>query len=284
MPTASITAWVDASIDQPTRELRQAVHTILVAVATAPRLPKLLVLKGGILLALRYGGDRYTRDIDFSMKETPREADVEGVVAELRSALVLAVESLDYGLDCRVQHHELRPADPTKNWPTLQTTVGYAPKLDRSRSTRLYRGEAPEVVSLDVSYNEVITAVEIVNIAGGGDIRTSTLSDLLAEKFRAMLQQSQRRRTRRQDLYDLYRLLTPAVREDRDLQRLVLSALREKSSGRDLLVSRESLQQPDIRVRSKAEYHLLFAEIASELPDFDEAYTVAQEYYEGLPW
>ena len=46
MPAYSIVAWVDSSIDQPTRELRQAVHTILVAVATAPRLPKLLVLKG----------------------------------------------------------------------------------------------------------------------------------------------------------------------------------------------------------------------------------------------
>ena len=284
MPAYSIVAWVDSSINQPTRELRQAVHTILVAVATAPRLPKLLVLKGGILLALRHAGDRYTRDIDFSMKETPREVDVEGVVAELKSTLVLAVESLDYGLDCRVQHHELRPSDPTKNWPTLQMTVGYAPKLDRSRSARLYRGEAPEVVSLDVSYNEVITEVEIMNIVGGGGIRTSTLADLLAEKLRAMLQQSQRRRTRRQDLYDLYRLLTPHVREDIALCRAVLAALIEKSSRRELLVSRESLQQSDIRTRSKAEYHLLSAEIASDLPDFDEAYAAVQGYFEGMPW
>ena len=284
MQAASIVAWVDTSIDQPTRELRQAVHTILVAVATAPRLPKLLVLKGGILLALRHAGDRFTRDIDFSMRETPREADVEGVVAELKSALVLAVELLDYGLDCRVQHHELRPSDPTKNWPTLQMTVGYAPKIDRSRSARLHRGEAPDVVSLDVSYNEVITAVEIMNIVGGGDIRTSTLSDLLAEKFRAMLQQSQRRRTRRQDLYDLFRLLTASDQKNLELRGLVLSALREKSFGRGLLVSRESLRQPDIRTRSKAEYHLLTAEISSDLPDFDETYAAVQDYYEGMPW
>lgn len=241
-------------------------------------------MKGGILLALRHDGDRYTRDIDFSTKLTPREIDVDSVLAELAAALAVAVTSLPYGLDCRIQAHELRPASPASSWPTLTIRVGYAPQLDRRRQRRLLNRQAIDVVSVDLSYNEVITAAEIVDIAGGSTVQVSDLSDLLAEKFRAMLQQTVRRRTRRQDTYDIYRLLgQPQVRTD-SVRATVLSALREKSASRNLLVDRESLRDVDIQTRSRAEYHLLAGEISSELPDFEHAYTAVRDYYESLPW
>ena len=277
-------AWVAAAPDAATRELRMAVHTILVAVSRAPRLPKVMVLKGGILLALEYQGDRFTRDIDFSTVKTVPEMAVDGVVEELTAALSLQVQMLDYGLDCRIQGHALKPPGENRTWPTLQLRIGYAPQSDPARHRRLMSEKSPTVLALDLSYNEVITAVELVSIPGGAQVQTYALPDLIAEKLRAMLQQPSRHRNRRQDVYDLYRLLPrPEVREGA-FQAQVLQALRAKSAARNLPVDRQSIADPDVRRRSERDYAQLRAEIASELPDFEQAYAAVQAYYEHLPW
>ncbi len=284
MTIDSVVPWVNAAADASSRELRQAVHTVLVAISMAPRLPKTYVMKGGILLALQYEGDRFTRDIDFSTTETPAELSVESVKAELEEALATAVEHLDYGLDCRIQACELRPPGPEASWPTTKMTVGYAPKLDARRHRRVLRGQATDILSLDLSYNEVITAIDFIDIPGGGQIQASSLADLVAEKYRAIIQQPVRRRTRRQDAYDLYRLLGTAPLQSAQTKRSVLEALREKASSRNLPVTRNSLQDPAVIARSSTEYHLLKQEIASELPPFDLAYGAVRDYYESLPW
>jgi predicted nucleotidyltransferase component of viral defense system len=284
MTTDLIVPWVESATDPRSRELRQAVHTVLVAISRAPRLPKTYVMKGGILLALQYGGDRFTRDIDFSTALTTAELSVESVREELDQSLSAAVEQLNYGLDCRIQACELRPPGPEASWPTLTMTVGYAPKLDSRRHRRLMSGQATEIISLDFSYNEVITAIDFVDIPGGAQLRAASLADLVAEKYRAMIQQPVRRRTRRQDAYDLYRLLDRPALQTKLMRREILVALREKSASRQLLVDRASIRNPDVIARSEAEYHLLRGEITSELPEFKHAYAAVRDYYESLPW
>lgn len=280
----NLKAWVEAARDLGTRELRQAVHTVLTAVAAAPRLQKRIVLKGGILLAIGYRGDRYTKDVDFSMRETLQEVREKEIVEELRGALALAVEQLDYGLDCAVQRWELRPADPDKHWQTLKISIGYAAKADANRHRRLVRGEASHKINVDISYNEVITAVEVFGLPDGGELQVSALSDVVAEKYRAMLQQPVRNRVRRQDVYDLYRLLErPEMREPAFRSR-VLVALIEKSRARELDAAAESLADEAVLRRSQKEYAQLQAEIASDLPAFERAYAAVREYYEQLPW
>lgn len=276
--------WVQGAPDAGTRELRQAVHTVLAAVAAAPRLPRLIVLKGGILLAIQYRGDRFTRDVDFSMKETVEQVDVASVVEELRAALALQVEQLPYGLDCRIQRHELRPRDPSRSWQTLQISVGFAPKADAARHRRLLAAGATSTLQIDISYNEAITAFEVLEIPEGGSFRASSLADVVAEKFRAMLQQSVRNRIRRQDAYDLYRLMNRPELADMEFRSKVLQALREKSAARKLAIGRDSLANEDVRRRSREEYPQLQAEIASELPDFEVVYGAVCQYYEALPW
>lgn len=284
MTTDVIVSWVLAAPDRGSRELRQAVHTVLVAISLAPRLPKIYVMKGGILLALQYAGDRFTRDIDFSTSSTQAELSVESVKEELDQALVTAVEQLDYGLDCRIQSYELRPPGTEASWPTLTITIGYAPKLEPRRHRHLLRGQATDVLSLDLSYNEVVTALEFIDIPGGSQIRASSLTDLVAEKYRAMIQQPIRHRARRQDAYDLYRLLSQADLQPAETRRRVLAALRAKSSSRGIAVDRDSLRNPDVIARSQTEYPLLKAEISSELPAFEQAYGAVRAYYESLPW
>lgn len=276
--------WVAAASDEPTRELRMAVHTILVAVSRAPTLPNLMVLKGGILLALQYQGDRFTRDIDFSTGKTVPEMSVASVVEELTAALSLQVQMLNYGLDCRIQSHELKPPGENRTWPTLQLRIGYAPMADPARHRRLLNGKSPAVLALDLSYNEVITAVELVSIPGGAKVQAYALPDLIAEKLRAMLQQPSRHRNRRQDVYDLYRLLARPEVQEGTFQAAVLQALKAKSTARNLVVNRESIADPEVRRRSERDYAHLRAEIASELPEFEQAYAAVRDYYEHLPW
>jgi predicted nucleotidyltransferase component of viral defense system len=284
MTPKSFATWIAGAPDKATRELRQAVHTILAAVSTAPRLPRLVVLKGGILLALAYGGDRFTKDVDFSMREKLQEIEPASLVEELRASLALQVEALDHGLDCRVQGFELQPTRGNQTWPTLKIRVGYAPKADLPRHRRLINRQATTVVSLDISYNEVITAVYVVAIPGGGNVQVSTLADVVAEKYRAMLQQPIRNRERRQDVYDLYRLLPRKEMKAAAFRAEVLAALVAKSEGKGLNLTRDSIADPEVRSRSKKEYALLKAEIASDLPAFDETYSAVQAYYEQLPW
>jgi hypothetical protein len=108
--------------------------------------------------------------------------------------------------------------------------------------------------------------------------------DLVAEKFRAMIQQPVRNRYRRQDAYDLYCLLEAHGPNLDDLHDAVREALLRKAEGRGLAVDRDALRNPEVERRSKAEYPQLAAEITRTLPDFDEVYGTVRAYYEGLGW
>ena len=77
MEECDIAAWVQRAPDAAQRELRQAVHTVLVAIGRSSDLQPYMIIKGGILLAIRYESSRYTRDIDFSTAQRFAEFDQE---------------------------------------------------------------------------------------------------------------------------------------------------------------------------------------------------------------
>lgn len=272
--------WVADAVAADELEFRQAVHTILLGISSAPNLPSLMVMKGGILLAIKYQSDRHTTDIDFSTTCKVADLQIDKVLAELEQGLALAVEALEYSLDCRVQSSEVRPKDPTKNFPTLGIKVGYALK-GTPRHGRLLAKNASTIVSVELSFNEVITAIEVIEMADEKQIQASTIEDIVAEKFRAILQQPIRKRVRRQDVYDLFRVLQ---RYDLDDTGGIYRALLEKSTARGLTPGRESMRNPEVRDRSRADYDLLAEEIKSELPEFEVAFRAVQAFYENLPW
>lgn len=71
-----ITEWVEQAGDGEQRELRQAVHTILAAIAHDPHLRANMIIKGGILLAVRYHSSRFTRDMGQIRQSAPTPSPI----------------------------------------------------------------------------------------------------------------------------------------------------------------------------------------------------------------
>ncbi len=283
MTGIKIQDWINQSTERV--PFRQAVHTILVAITRSEALKTNMIMKGGILLALGYESTRYTKDIDFSTEKTLKEFNLESFVQELRNALAESVESLDYGLDCQVQSYKQKPPKSDATFPTVEISVGYAYKYDRNAHRRLLNKNSSNIVEIDYSLNEPSREVEIFEIEKGKHIQIYSFTELVAEKFRAILQQVVRKRRRRQDVYDLNFLLShyPHAR-DLTTKEKILHSLIEKSNSRGLIVSKESLSDSEVIRLSREEYDLLASEIEEPLPDFDRLYSVIRDYYESLPW
>jgi hypothetical protein len=164
----------------------------------------------------------------------------------------------------------------------LQLKVGYAPLNDGARHGRFMRGQAVDTVAVEISYNEVITGTEWIELGDGVSVEASTLVDLVAEKYRAMLQQPIRNRYRRQDAYDLYCLLESHGEELERVRAAVRDALIRKSEGRGVEVRPDSLRDPEVERRSGEEYPRLADEIRRALPEFDEVYERVRTYYERM--
>lgn len=281
MKTCHIESWVDAADDKNTQELRQAIHTIFVAVAKSKYLADNMIVKGGVLLAIRYQSVRFTKDIDFSTSDMFADFDKTKFADELSESLALAVEELPYGLDCKVQSTELQPKNGNL-FPTLKVTVGYAYQ-GTVKHKRLLSGSSTDVVKIDYSFNEMTEEVEVIEISDDNVIKAYSLTDLVAEKYRAIIQQKSRNRTRRQDAYDIYWLISNKYLEQAD-NFLILKTLIAKASSRGIDIYKEMLNDTDIIERSQADYHMLYQEIEGELPDFELSYKTVREYYESLPW
>ena len=280
----NIGEWVESDPNPREREFRKAVHTVLFAISKSNHLRTTMLIKGGMLLAIRYRALRYTRDIDFSTDRAYQQFDRSQFLNDLEHSLTAATTELEYDLDCKIQSNRLNPSDPDASFPTLQLTIGYAPKQDRDRHRRLLAGHATDVVRVDYSFNELTLESQQILLTGAGELLAYSFSDLVAEKYRSILQQEIRNRTRRQDAYDLYELLnnTPDISTDEKYK--ILVALERKSESRGLQVHARSLEDPSIVARSRAEYRALAGEIPTDLPPFEMVYANVRQFYEALPW
>ena len=278
-----IEAWIEE--DPENRAFRQAVHTVCKAISMSDGLQSNMIMKGGALLALGYRSQRYTRDIDFSTGIVLARFDKEDFERELEEGLIKAVETLEYSLDCRVQRIEQRPARDDASFPTFRINIGYAYKSNANAHRRLMRGMSPQIVRIDYSLNEPIDHVDFIEFGDGSKISVYRMEDLIAEKYRAILQQKIRKRIRGQDLFDLYYILDVCTHiQDEDLKERVLQSLIKKSKARDLIASPESMSDPDIRNRTQKGYGALSSSVDFELDDFDLVYKRIEDFYVSLPW
>lgn len=278
----NIEEWVSQAIDPARRELRQAVHTVLHAIAKPNHLNAQMIMKGGMLLAIRYHSSRFTKDIDFSTEQKYADFDQEKFLNEFRSNLTWAVEDLDYALDCRLQKFEVRPKGEDKNYQTLALKVGYAYK-NSTKHRHLLKNKCPDILTIDYSFNEITQEKEILQLSDQDSLEAYSFTDLIAEKFRAILQQEPRNRIRRQDSYDLYFLLKkyPVHKIEKEK---ILASLKIKSESGNLDIQKSSFSNEKIKSRSKKEYSQLEDEIEEPLPPFEEVYKIVQNLYENLPW
>ncbi len=284
MIAIDLPAWVAAESNPSRQRLRQAMHLILRAVANSPDLAPYMVMKGGVLLAIRYQSKRFTKDIDFSTLRKLQEVAVPAFIASQDSALVQVSADNEYGLSLRVQSQAINPANrPNPSFPTLEIKVGYARKSDAQQLVRLNAKQAASTVRIDYSFNEWATEVERQSVEGG-ELVMYAFHDLIAEKIRAVLQQPLRNRKRFQDIYDLCLLITGTTFTPDD-KTSILQKLFEAGDEREVLIHRDGMRDPEVKRMSKEGYfESLEALIGSDLPDFDVSYAIVMDFYENLPW
>lgn len=277
-----IEQWVEeAPLDQ--KSIRQATHLILKAISGSDELSAKMVMKGGALLGLRYGSKRYTTDIDFSTELLLADVDLAEFEANFNDALDVAEAELAYGMKCKLQSYKIQP-NAQGTFPTVKLRVAYAYKNDQAQMRRLDGRNSTSLVSIDYSFNEKTYNCEILEI-NDGKLKAYSILDLLAEKYRSILQQEVRGRNREQDIYDVnYLLTTISDLSDEDKYK-VLDSLLQKSEGKkvDEFLSAAGMDDPRIKERSGMRYADLRSTVAI-LPDFEESYERVAEFFRGLPW
>lgn len=281
--TIDLAAWVRKAPSDK-KNFREAVHIILTAIGTSTALRTKMVMKGGMLMALRYESSRFTKDADFSTKALYVSGDENELLAELDAQLSLANAETDYDTMCALQRSKLMPPGPEKTFPTLALNIGYAARSSERAMQRLLAKQSPNVVEIDYSYNEAVLDVEVLKLTDGDQLQVYSLVNLIAEKFRSLLQQPSRNRNRRQDVYDLSLLL----REVQDWTSAEKLSLREclvaSAESRDIYAKADSMRDPEIKRRAAKGYEDMHDEVDGPLPPFGEIYQAVQDFYESLPW
>ena len=283
----NIPEWVEvAQTDESTYRQRQATEIILHAIAITPALNDRLCLKGGILMGLVYHSPRQTGDIDFSVltNESLDESTPDTFRNLINSALPRAAANLGYvDMVTRFQSMKVLPPNryPNARFPALKLNIAYA-KRGSYQEKRLLERNPANIIRLDISFKEEISEIQVLEIADGELLLAYSLNDLIAEKYRAMLQQALRNRHRRQDVYDLNFLILDLELDD-DAKAKILETLLKKCQARDIIASPGSFNDPDVRNRSRSEWNTLKLEI-EEIPDFDSCFERIATFYSRLPW
>lgn len=287
MSEVNLPEWVKNAQNEQELQFRQAIHTIVSAMASDDELAEMSYMKGGILLALRYHSPRYTTDIDFSTPVGYSKAEEAKVLGRLTAGLAEAVEKLEYELDCRIQSAKAEPRpreEFTHLWINLKIGIGYA-RRGTNDHKGLARGNSRHVIQMDYSFDERVPTQDVFQVDSDGCLRVYALTTLIAEKYRALLQQVIRRRARRQDVYDLQFLLSSFDLNTDAHRREILDVLRVKAEDREVPLARDAMANQEVVDRAQEEYASLVNELVEGgLPDFDESYVLIRTYYENLPW
>lgn len=282
-----VAKWVESVKDKPdTYQQRQTVEITLNAIARTTLLNEKMFLKGGILMGLVYGSPRQTADIDLTAANLPVEDGVGDKIRDLLdSAFPSSAAALRYP-DLVVKTHSVKKRPKasftTADFPALKLKIASA-RRGTSQEKTLRSGKPTGVlVEVDISFNEPLSEIQVLEMTGGRELLAYSLVDLIAEKYRAMLQQVTRRRQRRQDAYDLDRLIT-RNEVDEECRSRILKVFVAKCWARKLDPTRASLDDPEIKRRSGAEWNTMKVELG-ELPDFEDCFARVREFYRCLPW
>jgi predicted nucleotidyltransferase component of viral defense system len=278
-------SWVDAAETDKETEFRQAVHTILLSISSDQELKSSMVLKGGILLAIRYQSPRFTKDIDFSTEKKLGDGITkETVQTALDKSLAMAVEELDYDLDCRVQSCQVQPRKvPNPTYPSIKLKIGFAYK-GTPKHKRLEVLKSTSSISIDYSFNELTPNIESMKLGDGEEIQVYSLTDLIAEKYRSLLQQETRKRNRRQDVFDLSRLIDSLTDIEEIEKSKILHCLIEKCNSREIKAESNSFENPIVRSMAEKDYGTLENDVVGDLPEFHSSFDDVASFYKSLPW
>jgi len=285
-------AWVAQAPDKAQRAFREAVHIILESIGHSQQLHASMVMKGGLLMAIRYDSTRYTRDIDFSTTAPYVPAQAEALIKELEQNLAAAADRLPYATAARVQSSKVEPKGEGKTHQTLALKIGYADMTNEGAMKRLLAQSAAQVVEIDYSYNEAVFGVEVLQLDGGTTIQSYSLHNIVAEKLRSLLQQPIRRRNRRQDVYDLCVLLDSPGLDSSGLEASlgaqaldnIHKMLVESCRSKGIEPGPSSMEDEAVVRMAREGYEGLKDDVAGDLPPFDGAMARVIALYRSLPW
>ena len=285
----NVAEWVEsAKADPVTYQQRQTVEITLNAIAMTAPLKGGMFLKGGILMGLVYDSPRQTADIDLTATLDPEANTGDKIRTLLDAMLPRAAAALGYA-DLFVKIHSVRPQPRAifkdANFPALKLKIAAARRGTEQENALREDRAAGSIIDVDISFNEAsLQQIQVLELTGGQELLAYSLVDLIAEKYRAMLQQVPRNRSRRQDVYDLDLLIVRSEVDDM-LRAQILEALIEKCRSRDLTPTRTSLEDPDIKQRSGAYWQTMQLELElGELPDFEGCFARVLKFYRTLPW
>ena len=279
--------WVDrAKANNKAYSQRQATEIILYAIATDPYLKDWLYLKGGVLMGLVYDSPRQTDDIDFSSATAinPDNDTANTFKSLMNPALQNAAMKLRYpDIVMRVQTMKGKPPAiyPNAKYPSLEIKIAYA-RRHSLQEDRLRKGRASSTIELSISFKEEVDKTQVLEIADGASLLAYSLIDLIAEKYRALLQQPKRNRYRRQDVYDLDILIRTLGLDD-ETKTMILAGLVKKCKSRNVPLNPNSIGLAEIKKRARSEWNSMELEIG-ELPDFDSCFERVSTFYHQLPW
>ncbi|WP_321489083.1 nucleotidyl transferase AbiEii/AbiGii toxin family protein [uncultured Hyphomonas sp.] len=280
-----IQQWVERAREDPSAyRARQATEIVLNAIALTAPLNQKLFLKGGILMGLAYDSPRQTTDVDLTTDLDPGEQAAEEVKAALNGAFPAITARLGYaGLHLQVHTMRLEPRNQFDGaeFPAIKLKIGYA-EIGTPAHRALVEGRAAITIEVDISFNEPMSQIQVLEMPEGAALHAYSLTDLIAEKYRAMLQQVTRRRNRRQDVYDLDYLIASHAFGDAE-RKDILTAFLTKARARHLDPGRESLGDEEVRRRSGAEWETLRLELG-DVPEFGPCYDRVEAFYRSLPW
>jgi len=281
----NVAGWVErARADPIAYAQRQAVEVTLNAIAMTADLKERMFLKGGVLMGLAYDSPRQTADIDLTAAfEVSPDID-EKIRGLLDGAFPRAAARLGYA-DLIIKVHSIarqpKAIFETASFPALKIKIAFA-RRGTPQEAALNRGIAPGKIEVDISFNEPLRQIQVLGLTGGAELLAYDLVELMAEKYRAMLQQKERNRNRRQDVYDLDRLI-----DGREITPEVLTQILEvfvaKCQSRDIEPTIDSLDNPEVKSRSAADWQTMQLEIGA-LPEFEGCYSRVSNFYRALPW
>lgn len=279
-------SWIARAKRDPIALLaRQVTEVVIAVIANSPSLKDKMVLKGGILMGLAHESPRQTTDIDFTAT-MPAKDDVQAnLQREMNERFAPVAASLGY-TDLVIKTHSIR-SNPKKIFskattPSLKVKIAYA-KRGSPQEAALHRaGGSPPTLDMDISFNEPLTNIEKYEIATGEIVLAYSVCELIAEKYRALLQQKIRDRYRRQDVYDL-ELLIGKLPADKELPQVILDSLKKKCAARSVPLSKASIRDKEVYDRAKRDWDSLKLEIG-DLPEFANAFEKIAQYFESLPW
>lgn len=249
---------------------RFAQFAILSSIGSINNLRELLIFKGGNALDFIWSPNRSTTDLDFSTDYDPRGS--ERWFEQLRDQLDLGLRQGDgqYGLRAVIQSWRQFPLEPDTGFAAISGTVGYALPDEPSLRQRMSLGRpSTQVIPLDISINDPVCAYTELTFSPGRHIRVAILEDIVAEKLRALLQQSIRNRYRGQDVLDLAVVLLSDQALDVSKVRKYLVA---KSAARGIALTSGAYMNADVRFRALQGYENLAATSRDTFVPFDPAF------------